>query len=77
MVTLQPQQAEILHILVKRSPKVVSHDSLIAALYGNAEDVPTFASLKVAICRLRKRVAALPFEIKTAWGKGWLLELKP
>lgn len=69
------QQATILHILVRRSPAVVSRQSLHMLFYGDLEDGgPELSIFAVQICRLRRillRVGAKG-KIETRWGMGYL-----
>lgn len=69
------QQATILHILVRRSPAVVSRQSLHMLFYGDLEDGgPELSIFAVQICRLRRillRVGARG-KVETRWGMGYL-----
>jgi DNA-binding response OmpR family regulator len=75
-IRVEPQMAEVLHILHAHSPKAVAHDRLVHGIYGGF-DPPLAADniLKVQVSRLRRvlRETDTPYVIETMWGKGFRL----
>lgn len=59
-------------------PRVQSKEQLLAAITGlrSADEEPEIKIVGVAVCKVRKKLAGLPVEIQTCWGKGYRLTLK-
>lgn len=75
-VKLQPKQAEILHAMLERMPKVTSLPHLAAKVWGagdSPDDEPQ--TLRVMIAQLRSRLASLSVRIKCTPLTGYRLVL--
>jgi DNA-binding response OmpR family regulator len=72
---LSNTQAVLMEVFVARFGEVVYRQELERRL---AESVPspTRNSLDLHIMRLRRRLARINLCIRTAWGRGYLLELR-
>lgn len=69
---LSPKESDFLSALLRASPKNLSPDALLDALYArNREPDPSI--VKVMACKVRIKLAArgLGFVIETAWGRGY------
>lgn len=71
VVTLAPLSAELLYILAKAAPRLVSRDTLIRGLWGIAESDGASRHLDVRISRLRKDIEPLDLTIVTARQAGY------
>lgn len=76
-VRLARQHCIVLRALAARPGTVVSHDRLLSALWGNADNGPDMSGLKVAVCHLRKRMraAGVDAEIVRHFGAGYSLRV--
>ena len=72
-VPLGPVQAEVLEVLVRRSPGVVSNDAMIRAVWGIDEPVHAKKNVEVHIYKLRKHLAPAGVAIKNIFGVGYQL----
>lgn len=72
---LRPCGAELLSLLARRSPGMVSHEQIIIHLWGDDEGEDAMATVKVHMCHLRKSVAPMGIGITSIWGSGYKLEL--
>ena len=70
-IRMRPREAELLSLLVDRAPTVVPHDSLIAALWGQAEPGCAEKNIQVQICRLRKYLKGTGASIVTTHDVGY------
>lgn len=72
---LQSQAAEVLYMLKDGLP--VRNESLYQALWGLSPDcdwpINPNASLKIAICKLRKYLRGTGYDVQANWGKGYQL----
>jgi hypothetical protein len=75
---VRPKEWQVLEILWRRRPNIVSTDTLMTLLYSNQpDDPPIDAVIKVFISRLRGRLEPTPYSIGTLWGTGYkFLEFK-
>ncbi|MFD5556883.1 winged helix-turn-helix domain-containing protein [Streptomyces sp. NPDC127068] len=73
-VSISTTQTELMALFVERFEAVVHRDELRRRLAGAAECSPTRNSLDLHIMRLRRRLDPVHLSIRTAWGKGYLLE---
>jgi DNA-binding response OmpR family regulator len=73
-ITISSAQTELMEVFVEQFGEVVYRSELAQRL---AERVPkpTRNSLDLHIMRLRRRLSPLGLVIRTAWGRGYLLEL--
>ena len=72
VIRLSPLLADLLTVLLEVRPRVASHDCLMAQLYG-AGEMAEFATLKVMISQLRKRLATTDWSIKSEFSRGYWL----
>lgn len=72
-VRLRPQEAELLFILHRRRPAVVSYDSIIMGIWSTEEPEKARHSLKVMLSHIRRKVAPICVDIRTSWGEGLYL----
>ncbi|GGM59897.1 hypothetical protein GCM10012275_33760 [Longimycelium tulufanense] len=72
-VTISPTQAELLDLLVTHFGQLVPRKALAARLPARAGNASRNA-LDLHIMRLRRRITALGLVVRTAWGRGYLLE---
>lgn len=75
-IPLSPFEERLLFALVARSPAPVETKDLIHVVYGDREDGgPDTASqcLRVIICRLRKKLERLGWQVPCNWGKSYFL----
>lgn len=72
---LTDSEAAIMTALAEKFQSVVPRRKLIECGWGNASHEHRNA-LDLRILRLRRRVAPLPLEIVTVWGRGYMLEAK-
>lgn len=72
-VTISNIQAELMKLFLDRFREVVCREDLRRCLADCASS-PSRNSLDLHIMRLRKRLLAVDLGIKTAWGRGYLLE---
>jgi two-component system cell cycle response regulator CtrA len=72
---LTRKQYAILELLLLRKGQVVSKETLMDHLYGGSDE-PSFRTIDVFVCLMRKRLAQIGCEglIKTIRGSGYLLE---
>ncbi|MEP3245758.1 MAG: helix-turn-helix domain-containing protein [Sneathiella sp.] len=73
-IELTRTQYAILHMLFKRMPHTVSHESLMSALYEERSDPPFDTTLKMHVMKLRKRLMDTNLYVITDWGLGYRLE---
>jgi DNA-binding response OmpR family regulator len=78
VVQLTPSEAEISHLLVESYPRTVSHELLIWGLYGDADEHfrNPDATLKVHICRLRKKFRPLGVVVAVGQRRGYRLVMQ-
>ncbi len=73
---LPPQQAEILHVLLKRQPRTVSSADICAAIYANGDGPDHEAQVvRVQMWKMRRHLAPLGVRIETIHGSGYRLVL--
>src|SRR5439155_10835140 len=71
---LADSEAAIMAALVENFQRVVPRKALVKCGWGNVSDRYRNA-LDLRILRLRRRIAPLGLEIKTVWGRGYMLEV--
>ncbi len=76
LLPLPAREVDVLEVLMKRSGRVVSHDSLQAQVFGSSQDVASNA-IEVYIHRLRKLLAeaGATVRIHTIRGAGYLMDV--
>jgi DNA-binding response OmpR family regulator len=73
---LSPQQAEILHVLLTRQPRMVSAPDICAAIYGSTDGPYDEAQVvRSQMANLRRNLAPLSVRIETVYGTGYRLVL--
>lgn len=74
-LNLSLHEAGVLEILLRRFGHVVSKEQLVAQIYSYDEEV-SHNAIEVYIHRLRKKLADSGVEVRTQYGRGYLLEHK-
>ncbi len=72
-VTVSSTQFELMELFVERFGEVVCRNELENRLAGR-DSGATRNSLDLHIMRLRRRLSAVNLAIRTAWGRGYILE---
>lgn len=66
-------EAEILHVLIDRSPAVAYMDELINKVWGSWGE-GSLGALQVHICKINKKIKPLGFIAANEYGEGYRLE---
>lgn len=75
---LTATEAKVLDILIER-PTLATKDMIFDRLYFSrtGDELPTYKIIDVLVCKLRKKLKALPNApteiIETSWGRGYRL----
>lgn len=73
-VKLETIDYRILELLTKRAPGVVAHDSLISHVWSGAREPEDAAnSLKVGMCKVRRKLAPLGLSVVNVFSVGYRL----
>ncbi|SHG69457.1 helix-turn-helix domain-containing protein [Streptoalloteichus hindustanus] len=72
-ISVSPAEAQLLELLVLRFAALVPREALRARL-SDGDRTASRNALDLHIKRLRRRIAPLGLAIRTAWGRGYLLE---
>ncbi|WP_026411116.1 helix-turn-helix domain-containing protein [Actinomadura oligospora] len=72
-VAVSPSEARLLHLLIKRFGGIAAREELRAHLSEDGHEASRNA-LDLHIKRIRRRVRPLGLTIRTAWGRGYVLE---
>jgi DNA-binding winged helix-turn-helix (wHTH) protein len=73
-LTYLPQYPwEMLTVLWKRSPHIVSMDTLLSRLYGGSDNVPEFGIIRVWVYQVRQALQDTPYVIETIYSQGYRL----
>jgi DNA-binding response OmpR family regulator len=72
-VAVSSTQIDLMELFVERFGEVVCRNELENKLAGRASSA-TRNSLDLHIMRLRRRLGAVDLAIRTAWGRGYMLE---
>lgn len=69
---------QVLGILIKNSPRVVSRAFIMDEVYGLLTDKeePSEKIIDIFVCKVRRAIKDSNYEIVTIWGKGWLFRKK-
>jgi two-component system OmpR family response regulator len=70
---LSPHEVGVLEILLHRFGRVVSKEQLVEQLYSYNRDVG-YNAIEVYIHRLRKKIEGSGLNVRTVYGRGYLLE---
>jgi two-component system OmpR family response regulator len=73
-IQLTGRQAEVISLLVEAMPAPVSHERMIARVYGADPILDADATLKQYVSQIRKKVACFGLQIRTIHGSGYALE---
>ncbi len=73
VIALSVREVAIMSLLLKEFGRVVTKDRLIGDIYS-AEEAPGPNAIEVFVHRLRKKLSASPYEIRTHHGIGYQLE---
>ncbi|MFJ4964220.1 winged helix-turn-helix domain-containing protein [Streptomyces sp. NPDC088729] len=72
-ITISNVQTELMELLIEHFGEVVYRNELAQRLAQHVQR-PTRNSLDLHIMRLRRRLSLLNLVIRTAWGRGYVLE---
>mgnify|MGYP006305775337 CR=1 FL=1 len=78
VVHLTPKEFEVLRLLIRHAGKVLSHDAILAQIWG-FERMGDLDLIKQYIYRLRQKIEKdpeSPTYIHTVWGEGYYFDLK-
>lgn len=70
---LSPHEVGVLEILLHRFGRIVSKEQLVEQLYSYNRDVG-YNAIEVYIHRLRKKIEGSGLNVRTVYGRGYLLE---
>lgn len=73
IIRLTPREAELMSVLVSAMPLPVDTERLIGRMYGATPVDDAYDTLKVYVCRLRKKLSPTTLELRTIWGRGLAL----
>jgi DNA-binding response OmpR family regulator len=73
---LTGSETDVLTILARAFPRIVTKQAIMDGLYGDQNEEPDIKIVDVFICKLRKKIAPLGVEIDTAWGNGYGLRVQ-
>lgn len=68
---LQPTEAELLSVLLRRAPGLVSHDGIITSVWGAAETRNASNMVKTYVCSLNKKLRPLGARIENIFDRGY------
>jgi DNA-binding response OmpR family regulator len=74
---LTPAQERIADMLAARLGRTISRESLMACWTAVGKDQVVDKNLDVHLTRMRKKLATSPYVIKTQYGAGFRMELRP
>ncbi len=72
---LSMHEARVLEVLLRRFGRIVSKEQLVEQLYNYDKEV-SHNAIEVYIHRVRKKIALSGLEVRTHYGRGYLLEHK-
>jgi len=72
-ITISNTQTELMNLLIEQFEEVVYRHELERRL-AERTPRPTRNSLDLHIMRLRRRLSSIDLVIRTAWGRGYVLE---
>ncbi|RPI46084.1 MAG: DNA-binding response regulator, partial [Betaproteobacteria bacterium] len=73
---LSTHEAAVLEALLKRLGKVVSKEQLLEQVYAYDRDVG-YNAIEVYVHRLRRKIEGSRLLVRTLYGRGYALEIKP
>nr|WP_272924017.1 winged helix-turn-helix domain-containing protein [Streptomyces sp. SID3343] len=73
-LSLSPAEADLMRVLVESFQEVVPRDSLVRRVWPG-DCAQRRNALDLRILRLRRRIGCLQLSIRTAWGRGYLLDI--
>lgn len=75
--SFEPQEADMLAILMYGAGRPISSGDMIALFYPNPDREPNCAEnvVKQRICVVRRKLRLLGVAVTTRWGVGWTLLL--
>ena len=75
-VRLMPQEAEIVYALNEVFPAYLTMDDLVAKVYGSGADYADYImSIRVAVSRIRNKLAPLDLTVTNVYGRGYRLAI--
>lgn len=72
---LTGHEFEMFQILLDRVGRVISKESFLTLIYQLDDDEPDMKIIDVFICKMRKKLKGMGFEVRTWWGRGYSLEV--
>lgn len=73
-LSLSPAEADLMRVLVGSFQEVVSREGLVRKVWAD-DGQQRRNALDLRILRLRRRLGPLRLSIRTAWGRGYLLDV--
>lgn len=70
-IPLRAREAELLSVLIDRSPGVVAHDTIVRCVWGQNEPGDPEKNIQVTICRLRKKLKGTGASILNVFEVGY------
>lgn len=74
IIQLMPREAEMMAILADAMPLIVDHERFISRLWGDISTENAMHTLKVHICRLRRKIIPYGLGIETHHSRGYSLK---
>lgn len=72
-VKLCPREAEIVYLLVKRMPTIVTRSTLVERVWGLNETEGSAKCIDVHINKIRRKLLPLGLKVETVWSRGFRL----
>lgn len=73
-IELTPQEAQLLGLLARRQPHTTTTERLATMVWPAQLPALPESHIRVVICRIRKKIAGLPIEIKARARYGYRLK---
>jgi DNA-binding response OmpR family regulator len=71
---VSPSETDLLRPLTERFGSIVPREELVAR-FGGQRTLVSRNALDLRVMRIRRRVASLGLAVRTAWGRGYLMEV--
>ena len=75
-INVTRSEMDILTLLYKRSPRLVSFESFYASLYGHLQDPPGNSNLRIHVANIRRKLKGSTLALETVRSGGYKLVLK-
>jgi two-component system cell cycle response regulator CtrA len=70
---MTPREWDLTSCLYANSPKIMSRQALLEAMYPNNASAPEMKIIDVFICKIRKKIKPHGMDIGLSWGKGYFM----